>query len=458
MKQRACAWAALWFRASRALLACVVALALALPTRARAQAPAADEPPSAAASSPDGDEDAKSTKQRAEESFNAGAAAYAAGDYQAAIQALEAAYALRPVPQIGFSIAQAERRQYFVDRRAEHLSRSVALFRRYLEQAPDGGRRSDAIEALSQLEPLLAKAQTSSAPPAAVAPVRSTRIMVLCEVPAARISVDGGEPGSPPLIREVTPGKHDVQVRAPGHRDGQRQVVAVQGELVPVTVTLQELPSRLQFSAPEDAEIYVDGVLVSQGASLLQLELPSGRHRVSVAQKGHRVATQALQLNRGELATTSFELQPTGQRVASHVLFASGAVALAAGGAFSFLALNSENDAKGFISRQKQENQTAAELVRFNADVTRRNRYRWLAGASFAASLGLLVTGLFLHELDTPSAEDLYRSVPQPGEARPLGAAAAASEGTPRKRKPRQLELGAFIVPGQLGASLRGEF
>jgi hypothetical protein len=423
----------------------MVALSLALP--ARAQAPAANEPTGVATSS-EGDDPAKSTIQRAEESFNAGAAAYAAGDYLAAIQALEAAYALRPVPQIEFSIAQAERRQYFVDRRTEHLARSVALFRRYLEQAPDGGRRADAIEALSQLEPMLAKTQTSSAP-AAGSPVRSTRIMVLCEVPAARISVDGGEPGSPPLIREVTPGKHEVQVRAPGFRDGQRQVVAVQGELVPVTVTLQEQPSRLQFSAPEDAEVYVDGVLVSQGASLLQLELPSGRHRVSVAQKGHRVATQALHLNRGELATTSFELEPTRQRVASHVLFASGAVALAAGGAFSFLALNSENDAKEFVNRQKQENQTTGELVRYQADVTRRNRYRWLAGASFAASLGLLVTGLFLHELDTPSADDLYRSVPQPGEARPLAAAA---------QRPRRLELGAWIVPGQLGASLRGEF
>jgi tetratricopeptide (TPR) repeat protein len=435
--------AALWRAAARTILACVIALSQALP--ARAQAPGADEPSSATSSNSDGESDAKLAIQRAEESFNAGAAAYAAGDYLAAIQALEAAYALRPVPQIEFSIAQAERRQYFVDRRTEHLSRSVARFRRYLEQAPDGGRRADAIEALSQLEPLLAKAQSTSAP--ALAPVRSTRVMVLCEVPAARISVDGGEPGSSPLIREVTPGKHEVQVRAPGFRDGQRQVVAVQGELVPVTVTLQEQPSRLQFSAPDDAEVYVDGVLVSQGASLLQLELPSGRHRVSVAQKGHRVATQALQLNRGELATTSFELTPTRQRLASHVLFASGAVALAAGGAFSYLALNSEHDAKEFVSRQERENQTTGELVRYGADVTRRNRSRWLAGASFAASLGLLVTGLFLHELDTPSADDLYRSVPQPGEARPLAA-----------RRPRHLELGALLVPGQLGASLQGEF
>ena len=42
----------------------------------------------------------------------------------------------------------------------------------------------------------------------------------------------------------------------------------------------------------------------------------------------------------------------------------------------------------------------------------------YIAGGSFAASLGLLVTGLFLHELDTPGPEDLYR--PPPPQAGPL--------------------------------------
>ena len=55
--------------------------------------------------------------------FDAGAAAYAAGDYQAAIQAFDAAYALKPLPEIAFSLAQAERRQYFASHDAAHLDR-----------------------------------------------------------------------------------------------------------------------------------------------------------------------------------------------------------------------------------------------------------------------------------------------------------------------------------------------
>jgi hypothetical protein len=331
-----------------------------------------------------------------------------------------------------------------VDRRPERLARSVALFHRYLELEPNGGRRADALNALAQLEPLLAQIKTVIAPQ--TAPDRGTRILVQCEMPNARISVDGAEPGASPLIREVTPGKHQIVVRAPGYRDSQRQVDAVQGELVPVTVTLSELPSRLQLSTPDDAEIYVDGVLVSQGGSSLQLELPSGRHRVSVAQTGHRLASQTLELQRGQDSTTTFLLEPTRQRLASHVLFIGSAVALVAGGAFTYQAVVNENSAKEFLATHEQRPASTGELVRYNKDVARRNQFRWLAGGAFGASLGLLVTALFLHELDTPG-DELYRSSP------PQTPLAATLE-----RARNHFDLGALIAPGELGASLRGEF
>jgi len=421
----------------------LAALCTAAPAAAQPAAANATEESLPSASADDAEQPAK---ERAKEWFKAGAAAYAAGDYRAAIQALAAAYALTPLPPIAFSIAQAERRQYFVERRPEHLTRSVALFRRYLDDVPSGGRRADAIEALSQLEPLLAQVKTSGTP--AAAPDRSTRILVSCEAPNARISVDGAEPGPSPLIREVAPGAHTVQVRAAGFRDGQREVDAISGELVPVSLTLAELPSRLQLSTPDDAEIYVDGVLVSQGASQLQLELPSGRHRVSVAEKGHRVATQSLLLQRGETQSASFPLEPTRQRIASRWVLLSGIATFAAGGAFSFLALRSENNAQDFLQRQRRENQSTGELVRYNNDVASRDFYRWLAGGAFGATLGLSVTALFLHELDTPGPEELYRSLPQPGN--PL----AAGADRPRPH----FDLGAFVAPSQFGASLRGEF
>ena len=93
--------------------------------------------------------------ERAKASFKAGANAYAAGDYLAAIQALEDAYEISPLPAIAFSLAQAERKQYFVDEQRGHLERALQLFRRYLAEETRGARREDARVAITQLEPLL---------------------------------------------------------------------------------------------------------------------------------------------------------------------------------------------------------------------------------------------------------------------------------------------------------------
>lgn len=404
--------------------------------------------PPAAAQEARGAKDARALAA-VKEWFSAAQAAYEAGDYLAAIQALEAANELSPSPALAFSIAQTEREQFLIDGRPERVLRAVTLYRRYLDEEPEGKRRKEALAALAQLEPQLAQLQ--DAPGAGPAPPtgaqQGTRILVLCELPDARISVDGAEPAPSPLIREVTPGSHEIVVRAPGHRESVRQVLAVPGELVPITVTLVELPARLRLSTPKNAEVYVDGVLVGQGAADLELELPSGQHHVSVAEKGHRLATQKLLLERGKTQTAHFELESTRQRLASRGMLVAGAAALAAGGAFTFLAVRSENQAKSFLERQEQASATPAELVRYEADVASRNQYRWIAVGAFTTSLGLLVTGLILHELDTPGADELYRFLP-PRDGPLLS----------RARREKRLELGALIAPGQYGASLRGEF
>jgi len=369
--------------------------------------------------------------ERAKESFRIGAAAYAAGEYLAAIAALDSAYAAAPMPAIAFSLAQAERRQYFIDQRPEHLSRSVALFRRYLEQTPSGGRRADALEALAQLEPLLQRAP-AAAPAAPVAPrtAPSTRLLVIAEAPGARVFIDGAEVSGTP-IREVSPGEHRVVVRAPGFRDAERKVVAVSGELIPVSMALAPLPGVLEVQAPDNAEIYVDGAFASLGGPGVALTLASGSHRLSVAQNGHRVANHAVSVEPGSRQTLRVELEPTAQRTTSHVLLISGAAAVGAGIFLGVLAVQSEDAAQGFLEEQQARNVSSAELVRYQADVARRDRYRLMAGVSLTAGLGLLVTGLFMHELDQPRADELNRG---------------------------GVQLEADVGPGYGIASLRGAF
>ncbi len=393
--------------------------------------------------------------ERAKESFRAGAAAYAAGEYLAAIQALEEAYAVTPLPAIAFSLAQAERRQYFVAHEREHLERAISLYRLYIEQVPSGGRRADALEGLSQLEPLAARdsapgsgsgAPGSGSGAPSSGSVRRTLLLIRSEVPNAQISLDGGAPRPSPLIREVTPGRHRVHVEAPGFFPVERTVVAVAEQAIPETVQLRERPTTLAISTDPGAELYVDGVYVSEGGSGVVLQLPSGEHHLAVARKGHRVEAQTLRLERGKTQSLKVELEPTKQRIASEVLFITGGAAVGAGVLLGALALRAEGRAEDFLSARKQRNVSAEELAGYNASVINRDRYRLAATISMASAFGLFVTGLFLYQLDDPRAQDLYRrGAPANGSARERAATS-------------RVEFSPRIAPGSYGAALRTAF
>jgi tetratricopeptide (TPR) repeat protein len=381
--------------------------------------------------------------ERAKASFKAGANAYAAGDYLAAIQALETAYELSPLPAIAFSLAQAERKQYFVKQERQHLERALELFRLYLQQEPRGARREDALSAIALLEPLLGgKPAPSEAP--AKAHARPTRLMIVSEAPGARISLDGGQPSPSPLIREVTPGKHRTRIVAQGFLDVERDVTAVAGELILTEVELSERPSTLYVSAPLGAEVYVDGVYVARGGPSLAVPLGTGRHQLAVGQKGKRLVRREIEVERGKTSTAVVRLEPTAQRSLSELLFIGGGAALGAGVALTAFAVRSENRAETFLARLGNRQVGSAELVSYDASVAERNRYRTAAAISIAGSLGLFVTGLFLHELDHPNfTSPLQPDVPPPRPDRPSA---------------RAIRFVPVASTGDVGASLQVNF
>ena len=361
----------------------------------------------------------QSDLERAKDSFKAGAAAYAAGDYLAAIQALDAAYQLTPLPAIAFSLGQAERRQYFVDHGRPHLDRAIALFRHYIDVAPGGSRRADALDALSQLEPLAAAQPkpSSALAPHVEAATRRTRVLITSDAPSARLSLDGAAAVASPLIREVEPGKHFVTVGAPGFSATQRELTAIAGELVLTQVALRERPSILSIWTSPDAEIYVDGSYTSPGGDGVTLQLQSGKHRIAVAQNGHRVAVRELSLERGKAQTIRVLLEPTPQRIVSEGLFIGGGAALGASLVLSALTIQAEGRAEQFLGRRAHGNVSGADLYSYNSSIIDRDRYRLGTTVCLAASAGFFITGLFLHELDRPNPQLLYRTAPRAGSA-----------------------------------------
>lgn len=413
----------------RRLCFCLLLVAAQFPTRAFAQV--------------------ESDVERAKQSFRAGATAYAAGDYLAAIQALDAAYQLTPLPAIAFSLGQAERRQYFVDHSASHLRRAISLFRHYIDMAPTGSRRADALEALSQLEPLAAQQAPpkSTTLPPHVEAARPTRVLITSEAPGARLALDGGAAVPSPLIREVEPGKHRVQIRAPGFFSSTREVTAVPGELILNQVTLRERPSVLSISTAEDAEIYVDGAFLSHGGEAVVAELPSGKHQIAVAQKGYRVSVEEVRLERGKAQSIRIGLEPTAQRIAAEAQFIAGGAALGASLVFSALTIRAEGRAEEFLGASARGNVLSSDLVRYNSALIDRDRYRLATTVCLASAAGFFITGLFLHELDQPNPQLLYRTTVRSG--------IDSSPKAPEPAKPR-VRVAPIAFAGGFGAMLGG--
>jgi tetratricopeptide (TPR) repeat protein len=143
------------FGERRTLVCAAFAVALGIGAAARA-----DQPP--AAEAPD-----------ARKLYQAGEAAFAAGEFVDAAQSFEAAYKLSSRYQLLWNIAQAYRRQWELDHDLARLRRAIAVYRNFLDLAPPA-EQAEARAALSSAEAELASATNKVEPePPPPAPVSS---------------------------------------------------------------------------------------------------------------------------------------------------------------------------------------------------------------------------------------------------------------------------------------------
>src|SRR5687768_12850711 len=183
--------------------------------------------------------------ERARTFFNAGAAAYGTAKYYDAVRSFEQAYELAPRPQVLFSLAQAERKEYFASNNAAYLRRAIQHYKDYLDQVPTGGRRSEATEAKADLEGRLSRLDPSQAQGGTImhAEKRKARITVYSATPGAQVVVDKGQPQELPYFGDLEPGKHVVRVFAEGYFDEQQEVSGDKPVDVPVNLTLRDRPA-----------------------------------------------------------------------------------------------------------------------------------------------------------------------------------------------------------------------
>lgn len=345
----------------------------------------------------------------AKQLFRAGAAAYEAGRYLAAAQALEQAYQLSPLPAVAFSLAQAYRLQFFADEDHRHLDRAVALYRLYIDRVKRGGRRADAVSALADLQPIKARLEQQRAvrapdpintQPEAYEP--PTQLMVISDTSGARGAIDGRAQADLPLIVEVKPGKHIARISAPGYHPAEQEIIAVENRLVVAEVELTPKPALLTVEGVSGAALWVNGRRMATLPLSGPISLPAGRYLLTLTHTGHRAWARDITVERGGTAALIAQPETTLQRDLSYYVFAAAGATMASSGVIGLLALTDDQDATRLLDKRDVEGLTVAERDDYESLVIRRNNRTATSVVLLGAAAALAITGSLLFALDDP--------------------------------------------------------
>jgi hypothetical protein len=367
--------------------------------------------------------------------YVAGVAAYDKHDYQGAIQAFEGAEKLSPRTSIVFALAQAHRRQFYVDGNAAHQRAAIDLFREYVKRVPSGGRHEDAMRALQELGALGAPQQDLA------------RVSINSSgTPGARVSLDGAPAVEAPLIGPVSAGKHHAVISADGFVSETRDITAVNGQIVALDVPLKEKLARVQIAALSGAAVEVDGRPMGETPLRTPLELPPGAHVVAVTKNGHDAFVTELAVGRGEQRRLTAALPTSKQRTIAIGFFVASAAAAAGAGVCAGLEAYYFGQAQRILDKQKQQNIDLQDVAAYDDARTLRADFLVAAGLAFAGAAVLAATGVVLFVFDKPNATGaprVERKEPKPREGAP---------------EPLDVAVVPLVSPYVLGASAEVRF
>jgi hypothetical protein len=384
--------------------------------------------------------------ERARKFFDLGAQAYDKRDYVGAVEAFEEANRLAPRPAILFSVAQANRRQYFVDKKPERLRAAVRSYREYLTKAPDGSRKSEASEALAELELQAEKlgiplTETAAAP---VAEKRRTKLTLGTTPAGGKVSIDGGALVDTPRTVDVSPGKHRITAHLDGYRDETKEILVEEGDAALADFRLDEQPALLRVTG-DSGEVAIDGRPAGASPTVRPIEIAPGTHLVTVARNGHQPFVQELGFARAEDRTLPIKLRTSTQRDVAVWTWIGSAGAVAAGAVFLGLGLAAESEAQGIRDAIGQRPVTDAEIDQYESARGRRDAWTGAAFATWGVAAAGAITGFLLYAFDQPRIEA------PPAREKP-------SAPKPDEPRPFELKASPSLSPTLVGATLSGRF
>jgi hypothetical protein len=380
--------------------------------------------------------------------FKAGEQAYLKTNYRKAIQAFTEANKLAPRPAVLFSMAQAYRQLWALEQKQEDLRQAVDLYRQYVAQVPQGGRRADAAQALLDLGPAAARLAPDAAGDA-LAPVEvkiETLLSVMCSTPGSMASINGGKPVPTPIMPEVEPGQHKVRLTAPGFVSEERDVVVRKGRVSTVDVTLAEVPAQVTIVAPKSAQLSIDGRSVGSTPLLEPLKLSSGKHFMIITKNGYKPFAEEIDLERAKNREIKANLSITGQRVVSYSFLGAGVAGVGVGIAAGLVTGYYADKAEKVDAELDHGSIDVARRIEYNDALEKRDNWARVAGAGFGLGAAFGAASFLLYMFDEPTVT----RVPQL-EVKPKTEA-------PPSADPMDLTASPAWSPGYLGGTVTGRF
>ena len=143
-------------------------------------------------------------------------------------------------------------------------------------------------------------------------------IRVMSNVAGAKVFLDGTEMGAVPIdIKDVKPGDHVVEVRAPGYQDSEERVTMNAGQSMLLKLDLNPEAGKADVgtlkvvSAVPDADVFIDGAAI--GKVPQEKQIPRGDHFVVVKLAGYKTFEQKIRLEAGQTLTVSADLRAVGR-------------------------------------------------------------------------------------------------------------------------------------------------
>ncbi|MCL2779422.1 MAG: hypothetical protein FWD73_15620 [Polyangiaceae bacterium] len=387
------------------------------------------------------------SRREAKMFFGVGAQAYERGDFLSAIAAFGEAQRRAPNVAVTYAIAQAHRRQYYIDKNPQHLLSATSGYREYIKQAPGGPHAAKSAQYLAELGPVEERVGYGVSASAGGLQ-QATRLSVSTSSSAkAMVSLDGAEPVPAPLISQVTPGKHVAVVTAPGFQDERYEIVAAKNAFVAVDATLKGAPARLVVTGPAGPRVEVDGRLVGQVPLTSPVVVASGVHHiVAISQPGRDPDVREIEFGRDELKHLDVSLHTSTQRQIALGAFVGAGVLAVATVAFAGVAANRHHAAKNLLNTRDTRALDPTELSKYSSARNASTTWTTVAIGTGIGAAAVGVTGLVLYLFDDPSRSSAN-----------LGGEAPAEKPEDVK-SPIDISFAPAIAPGFAGGGFAGCF